>query len=80
MIAFPPLAPKSSNSVKGLTPLDNIRDTYKNARRISYPSITDGQGTRHRNEIESRDRSLLHNAADAATPVRSERFGTGAVE
>jgi SAM-dependent methyltransferase len=45
----------------------------------SIPAIAYCQGTPLRNEIESRDSSLLEHATDVATTAISERFGSGAV-
>jgi hypothetical protein len=46
----------------------------------TIPAIAYCQGTPLRNEIESRDASLLEHATDVATAAVSERFGTGAVD
>jgi len=46
----------------------------------SIPAIAYCQGTPLRNEIESRDGSLLQHATDIATLALSERFGSGAIE
>jgi SAM-dependent methyltransferase len=44
------------------------------------PAIAYCQGTPLRNEIETRDASLLESATQAATEAISRRFGTGMVE
>ena len=46
----------------------------------SIPAIAICQGTPLRNEIESRNGSLLEHATDVATRALAERFGTGAVD
>lgn len=46
----------------------------------SHPAIAMCQGTPLRNEIESRDASMLMRATDVATAAISKRFGDGAVE
>ena len=44
------------------------------------PAIAYCQGTPLRNEIESRDGSLLEHATEVATEALSKRFGTGAID
>lgn len=46
----------------------------------SVPAIAYCQGTPLRNEIESRDASLLKHATDVATVAVAERFGAGAID
>jgi SAM-dependent methyltransferase len=46
----------------------------------SIPAIAYCEGTPLRNEIESRDNSLLKHATDVATAAISQRFGSGAVD
>lgn len=46
----------------------------------SFPALAFCQGTPLRNEIESRDASLLEHATEVATAAVAERFGAGAVD
>lgn len=55
-------------------------DARSRASNPSIPAIAYCQGTPLRNEIESRDGSLLKHATDVATAAISARFGAGAVD
>ncbi len=46
----------------------------------SHPALAMCQGTPLKNEIESRDATLLKHATDVATAAIAKRFGEGAVE
>jgi ubiquinone/menaquinone biosynthesis C-methylase UbiE len=50
------------------------------ASEPSIPAIAYCQGTPLRNEIESRDKSLLEHATEVATTALLERFGAGAID
>ena len=50
------------------------------ASDASIPAIAICQGTPLRNEIESRDASLLEHATEVVREALAERFGTGAVD
>jgi len=66
----------------GFTATPNIETiaARSKASNPSIPAIAYCQGTPLRNEIESRDSSLLKYATDVATAAVSERFGAGAVD
>ena len=66
----------------GFTATPNIETiaARSKASNPSIPAIAYCQGTPLRNEIESRDSSLLKYATDVAAAAVSERFGAGAVD
>ena len=66
----------------GFTASPNVEtmDARSKASNPSIPAIAYCQGTPLRNEIESRDGSLLMYATDVATAAVSARFGAGAVD
>jgi len=66
----------------GFTATPNIETiaARSKASNPSIPAIAYCQGTPLRNEIESRDSSLLKYATDVATAAVSKRFGAGAVD
>lgn len=72
----------SDLSKGGFTATPNIEtmDARSKASNPSIPAIAYCQGTPLRNEIESRDESLLKHATDVATTAVSERFGAGSVD
>ena len=66
----------------GFTALPELDTVVARSRAsdASVPAIAYCQGTPLRNEIESRDASLLEHATKVATVALAERFGTGAVD
>ncbi len=66
----------------GFTHSPKIETVAARSRALdpSIPATAYCQGTPLRNEIESRDASLLEHATDVATEAVAERFGSGAVD
>ena len=62
------------------TPVVETIAARSKASNPSIPAIAYCQGTPLRNEIDSRDASLLKHATDVATAAVSELFGSGAVD
>ena len=62
------------------TPAFETISARSKAPEPSIPAIAYCQGTPLRNEIESRDNSLLEHATKIATVALAERFGAGAVD
>lgn len=62
------------------TPTFETLAARSKAPEPSVPAVAYCQGTPLRNEIETRDGTLLRHATEVATAALAERFGSGAIE